>query len=440
MPSSLSPPSTVVAVDPYPPCSIFLLAFLCFRSSRNRTTPSSSDSPSKPPPHRFSYSLLRHATASFSTLIGHGGFGPVFSGSLPSTRKPIAVKLMDSTSLQGEREFHNELLFASKLHYSPHVVVPTGFAAVKARRRFLLVYELMPNGNLQDALLRRKSPELRNWKKRFAIIIDIARGIRYLHHSCDPPVIHGDIKPSNILLDASFSAKIGDYGLARLKSESQFDVESETFSNSGVEETESISISINTEPSPETEEEEANLGKPKKFDWWFEGRSRSVNESSSTKYGINSTPSMRGTVCYVAPEYNYEITEKCDVYGFGVLILVMVSGRRPLEAAAAASGGSPLSELQRGNLLSWARHCARNGKLLEIVDESLKSLDTEEALLCMKVALLCLLKSPSRRPSMEEVVGMLCGEVEPPPLPAEYSPSPPPPRSRFPFKCERNER
>ncbi|KAI4347465.1 hypothetical protein L6164_008277 [Bauhinia variegata] len=697
---STSPPSTVVS-DAYPPslppdqvhhhnhyknhlllppilastvsaCSFFFVVLLCFRRlTRKRTTPSS-DSESKPP-YRFSYSHLRRATSSFSTRLGHGGFGPVFSGTLPSTRQPIAVKLMDSTSLQGEREFHNELFFASRLS-SQHLVSAIGFSSDNKRRRFLLVYELMQNGNLQDALLHRKCPELMEWKKRFAIIVDIAKGIQYLH-SCDPPVIHGDIKPSNILLDGYFSAKIGDFGLARLKSESQFEIgilgvdgmgqkndgldmednkrKEELESNcvvgnddcgSLVEETESVNTgfeegSIGAEQSPDVRvhiletspetieaattsaavmslegtldkasiqnekdivgdakndkvfksrsvkewwrehdieaaavaapvenkkvkdyvmewigkevnkdrpnsdwvgasasssrttmekpekkknkkrlewwalkdmdgnaknlkkrrqarewwkeeycEELAKKQKKKKkeqqrngvtsddfdvsdnwwekdddlytekkktkkrsrgsrgsLDWWMDGLSGELRRARRNSYdsysgeipksgGISSTPSMRGTVFYVAPEYGYggDVSDKCDVYSFGVLLLVIISGRRPLQVT-----NSPLSEFQRANLLSWARICARNGKLLDLVDQSIQSLDKEQALLCITVALLCLLKSPARRPSIKEVVGMLSGELEPPQLPVEYSPSPP---SRFPFKSRKQAR
>lgn len=127
--------------------------------------------------------------------------------------------------------------------------------------------------------------------------------------------------------------------------------------------------------------------------------------------GVSSTPSMRGTVFYVAPEYGYngDVSEKCDVYSFGVLLLVIVSGRRPLQVT-----GSPISELQRANLVSWARICGRRGKLLEVVDEGVEGLDKEQASLCVTVALACLLKSPSRRPSMKEVLEMLSGELEPP--------------------------
>ncbi|XP_028768550.1 receptor-like serine/threonine-protein kinase At4g25390 [Neltuma alba] len=787
---SASPSSPVVS-DPYPPplsqnqphpsskyhkshhllpplvasaasvCSFFLLFFLCFRRlARKRTTPSS-DSESKPP-YRFSYSLLRRATSSFSTRLGQGGFGPVYSGTLPPTRQPIAVKLMDSASLQGEREFHNELFFASRLH-SQHVVSAIGFSSDRNRRRFLLVYELMHNGNLQDALLHRKCPELLDWKKRFSVIVDIAKGIQYLH-SCDPPVIHGDIKPSNILLDRSLTAKIGDFGLARLKSEPQIEngilnldgiekknggleleeekkgKEEELESNGGslIEETQSVNTvdedslaadqspegfvripiscdptvihgdikpssltakigdfglarlksepqieigilnldgiekkndgleledekgkeeelesnggsliedtqSVNTvdegsvaadqspegfvripisEPSPppmevatgaspseanfdkvsvqseinislsskksgkvlksnsmkdwwwkqDVEEAASPMGEHKKVkdyvmewlgreiskerpksewvaaevaaaatsssgatmektekkkskrrlewwrsmdkeainpkalkkekrrparewwkeeyceelakkkkkkkkkqqqkrnginsddDWWvrdaedlygerkkaktrknsrgnldswldgfsgelFRARRNSHDSAASWEIpkngGVSSTPSMRGTVCYVAPEYGFgeDLSEKCDIYSFGVLLLVIVSGRRPLQVT-----GSPLSEFHKANLLSWARHCARNGKLLDLVDPSIKSLDKDQALLCITIALLCLLKTPSRRPSMKEVVGMLNGELEPPQLPVEFSPSTP---SRF---------
>ncbi|XP_022153370.1 receptor-like serine/threonine-protein kinase At2g45590, partial [Momordica charantia] len=147
--------------------------------------------------------------------------------------------------------------------------------------------------------------------------------------------------------------------------------------------------------------------------------------------GISSTPSMRGTVCYIAPEYGGggQISEKCDVYSFGVLLLVLVSGRRPLQVMA-----SPMSEFERANLISWARQLARNGKLLDLVDPSIHSLDKEQAFLCITIALLCLQRSPSKRPTMKEIVAVFSGEAEPPHLPFEFSPSPP---SNFLFKSQR---
>ncbi|KAK4776676.1 hypothetical protein SAY86_005364 [Trapa natans] len=649
---------------------LLILIFLFTRLTRRRNATTSDSKP----PHRYPYSLLRRATDSFSASrrLGQGGFGSVFSGSLPNSDTPIAVKLMDSGSLQGEREFQNELFFAGILN-SPLTVPALGFSFNKKRRRMLIVYELMPNGNLQDALLHRKCAELMDWKNRFSVAVDIARAIEYLH-SLDPPVIHGDVKPSNVLLDQNFSARIGDFGLARVKSENQCEItvfESELLKpeageletvkkppvpataseseiatvddNGSVLETESVAttafeeLNVNgVEQSPENHakimisdlsqdpvstsprtipvaeispdlsfdkssldcgkrnyskgmmktlsgkdwwwkqensfsesgklkdyvmewigseikkerpksdwlgagssccetptrpgknkrhggkrldwwvsmDEDKNVKKTKKekrrparewwkeeyceelarkkkkkkqqvgnspgnetpsaaedwwsrdeeelyserkkksknrsrrsskssVDWWLDGISGELWRVRRNSYdsgevprsaGISSTPSMRGTVCYIAPEYGGggDLSEKCDVYSFGVVLLVVVAGRRPLQVT-----GSPMSEFQRANLISWARNLARAGRLLDLVDQSIKSIDRDQALLCITVALLCLQKSPIRRPSMKEVVGMLTGNSDPPQLPFEFSPSPP---SRFLFKSQRKAR
>ncbi|KAK4749694.1 hypothetical protein SAY87_027143 [Trapa incisa] len=664
---SLVTPIAASAVAAFSCLLILIFLFTKLTRRRNATTADSK------PPHRYPYSLLRRATNSFSASrrLGQGGFGSVFSGSLPNSDKPIAVKLMDSGSLQGEREFQNELFFAGILS-SPLTVPALGFSFNKKRRRMLIVYELMPNGNLQDALLHRKCAELMEWKNRFSVAVDIARGIEYLH-SLDPPVIHGDIKPSNILLDRYFSAKIGDFGLARVKSENQCEItvfESELLKpeageletvkkpsvpapaseseittvddNGSVLETDSVAttafeeFNVNgVEQSPENHvkimisdlsqepvsasprtipvaatsrelsfdkssldsgkrnhnkglmktlpgkdwwwkqdnsfsesgkvkdyvmewigseikkerpksdwlragssscetpakaeknkkhsgkrldwwvsmDEEKNVKKIKKekrrparewwkeeyceelarkkkkkkqqagssannethseaddwwsrdgelhtenkkksksrsrrsskssVDWWLDGISGDLWRVRRNSYdsgevpksaGISSTPSMRGTVCYIAPEYGGggDLSEKCDVYSFGVLLLVVVAGRRPLQVT-----GSPMSEFQRANLISWTRNLARAGKLLDLVDQSIKSIDRDGALLCITVALLCLQKSPIRRPSMKEVVDMLTGASDPPQLPFEFSPSP---QSRFHFKSQRKAR
>ncbi|CAI9774096.1 unnamed protein product [Fraxinus pennsylvanica] len=649
--------------------SLLILLALCLRKFTNKCTSSSCDTDSKKPPHKLSYSLLRHATNNFSPSLrlGQGGFGSVYHGTIRlapiSKNMPfhVAIKLMDSGSLQGEREFQNELFFSSKIN-SQYVVSVLGFSSNPRKRRMLLVYELMENGSLQDCLFQQKSGELKNWDKRFLIALHIAKGLEYLHHYCDPPIIHGDVKPSNILLDGSFNAKIADFGLARLKLEENVEGEvKEGNLGNGVEdngsvleETESVitasgieefnnaqhqvcverspegaflrveaspEVIMGVELSPEAESDpvmspttvaamasppeglektsvseekfdrlsiesggERNVWKKKKIfsgkDWWWkqenggEGKSGRVKDyvmewigneikkekpksewvgvSSSAgvvgklekkkkekqldwwvsldekknlkkekrrpasewwkeEYceelekknkkkkkhlqgsisddcysgnweprdqlyadikkksrnrsrgsvdwwldgfsgelwrvrrrsydsiggeipksgGISSTPSMRGTVCYVAPEYGggVDISEKCDVYSYGVLLLVLIAGRRPLQVT-----GSPMSEFQRANLISWARHVACAGKLLDLVDLNIQSLNKEQALLCITVALLCLQKSPVCRPSMNEVVGMLCGDLESPQLPVEFSPSPP---SRFPFKLHK---
>lgn len=619
--------------------SVLLFVAVIYRKlSRSRTAPSDLK-----PPHCFSYSVLRRATASFSASrkLGQGGFGSVYSAALPSG-VDVAVKLMDAGSLQGEREFQNELSLAPKINGSDRIVSLLGFCSDRRRCRLLLVYKLMPNGSLQDALIDRKCPELAIWTRRLSIALDIARGLEFLHTICDPPIIHGDIKPSNILLDRDFSAKIADFGLARIKTDLTVEIdppppvrvsgsprgkEIDTDNGSITEECESVAAAAEqspesfsripeTEASPETvvtaasasdvlektsgsegcfdkrsvdgsrrkgrrkksvsgkdwwwrqdnggtsdsggvkdyvmewigteirkerpksdwmvgsasagddkpavgkpdgrkkqqrrlewwasldedrtrkkekcrqarewwrEEFCEELSKKKKkkqkriaeangsnsdpwwqrggsgdtperkkkkrrgrrsrgsrnsMDWWIEGlsgefrfgRRNSLDWMSGDipkSGGVSSTPSMRGTVCYIAPEYGGggPLSEKCDVYSFGVLLLVLVSGRRPLQMTA-----SPMSEFERANLMSWARHLSRAGKLMDLVDPSLQGLDQEQVLLCITVALLCLQRSPAHRPTIKEVAGMLSGELEPPHLPVEFSPSPP---SGFSFK------
>ncbi|KAL0738960.1 hypothetical protein Bca4012_015170 [Brassica carinata] len=571
--------------------SLFVALSVCFcKFSRKRPPPPAGDSSSSSsrPPREFSYSTLRRATASFSPAnrLGQGGFGAVFRGTL-SNGENVAVKVMDSGSLQGEAEFQNELFFAAKLEDSPHVVPVVGFSHDKKRRRLLLVYRLMDNGNLQDALLHRRCPELMDWNKRFLVAVNVAEGIEHLH-GLERPVIHGDIKPSNVLLDKLFSAKIADFGLARVKPEHveitvapessngggggggvEEELESvittatgyEDFNFGPVKQSPEVTVSspeMGVAPleSPETtatvvsvspemgekakgregerrdwwwkQESNAERGKVKEYvmqwigsevkkerpssvdwiesvaattasssssskkksskrlEWWLsleeesenkkkkkkrrmvrewwkdeyrrelankkkkkkkktlesefcsdDGRSSSLRRRSNSKgssidwwldglrargnshdsvsgeiaksCGISSTPSMRGTVCYAAPEYcnldNNSVSEKCDVYSYGVLLLVLVSGRRPLEMTGSAS------EIQRANLMSWARKLARRGKLVDLVDQKLQNLDQEQAVLCIKVALQCLQRLPVSRPSIKQVLGMLKGEV-----------------------------
>ena len=137
---------------------------------------------------------------------------------------------------------------------------------------------------------------------------------------------------------------------------------------------------------------------------------------------LSSTTSMRGTLCYVAPEYGGcgFLMEKADIYSFGVLILVIVSGRRPLHVLA-----SPM-KLEKANLISWCRHLAQAGNILELVDERLKEdYKKEQASLCINLALICLQKIPELRPDIGDIVKILKGEMELPPLPFEFSPSPP---------------
>ncbi|XP_051116019.1 putative receptor-like protein kinase At1g80870 [Andrographis paniculata] len=185
---------------------------------RSRTSPFDAPSPLNKL-QRFSFRELKNATCNFSgsNSIGKGGSGTVYRGILRNG-KMVAVKLLDSGSYQCEMEFQNELkiLGGLKPASSPFVVSLLGFCLEKEKR--IVVYEYMPNKSLQECLFSDKAPAL-NWGRRFDIILDVAKALNFLHSECDPPVIHGDVKPSNVLLDLDFRAKISDFGLSRLKIE-----------------------------------------------------------------------------------------------------------------------------------------------------------------------------------------------------------------------------
>ncbi|KAJ7541369.1 hypothetical protein O6H91_10G056800 [Diphasiastrum complanatum] len=201
-------------------CSIVILAiilvcyFVYHKLKTRRTSPYDLNSIKL---QRFSYQQLKAATNGFSNAnkLGQGGFGAVYKGVLRNGQE-VAVKKMDTTSLQGEREFQNEVMVIGNISL-PYIVSLLGFCVDRKRR--LLVYEYMENGSLQEALFDEDNPVTLDWRTRFKIILDVAQSLAFLHLNCDPPIIHGDVKPSNILLDSTFSARIADFGLARLKTE-----------------------------------------------------------------------------------------------------------------------------------------------------------------------------------------------------------------------------
>ncbi|GLJ47154.1 hypothetical protein SUGI_0995590 [Cryptomeria japonica] len=695
---------------------------------------------------RFSYRELKSATGSFNSThrLGKGGFGVVYRGVLRNG-KEVAVKRMDMTSLQGEREFQNELSIIGGLR-SPFVVSLFGYCSDGKRR--LLVYEHMQNRSLQEALFENdESPSKLDWEKRFKVILDTAQALAFLHVECDPPIVHGDIKPSNILLDANFNARLADFGLARVKCDVEYgpelfsqdlcksqdlwksqdlnksqdlarinrdnnknvkidfgdhaegsigrissrkmenanlgmDVDGakspssvsevdfslalqlqhqassstrvEWYSDAaqvaqavvlgGDEETglhtKAKEIMVENHPSdarvqevvisgdediglntkgkeiiaenclsdagtddlgsidrskdlrasppdyglddkdlkkkqpwgkdwwwrqdgsgelsakdyvmewigsqikpgrsanwddenkvekntdgtktPEVREEpsgeltltesmripeksvKSGKNKHKKFkEWWKEeyfaelnkknkklrkmdrkwkrgknveswrdecfsgnlskgnskryngrtdsrGRDWKDDHSGEISFGrvwrnrdkkkhhsmgsdmwsgdllsrdLSSTTSMRGTVCYIAPEYGGcgYLSEKGDIYSFGVLMLVIISGRRPLHILA-----SPMKDFEKANLITWARHLAQTGNILDLVDENLRDVyNRDQASLCITLALLCLQRIPEMRPDIAEIVKILKGEIDAPDLPLEFSPSPP---------------
>ncbi|OIW02860.1 hypothetical protein TanjilG_29636 [Lupinus angustifolius] len=213
----------------------------------------------------FTLRQIKAATENFDAAnkIGEGGFGSVYKGLL-SDGTVIAVKQLSSKSKQGNREFVNEIGMISGLHH-PNLVKLYGCCA--EGNQLILVYEYMEN-NCLSRILFGKDPDSKlklDWSTRKTICIGIARALAYLHEESRIKIIHRDIKASNVLLDKDFSAKVSDFGLARL------------------------------------------------------------NEDDKTHISTR----IAGTIGYMAPEYAMRgyLTDKADVYSFGVVALEIVSGK-----------------------------------------------------------------------------------------------------------------
>lgn len=212
----------------------------------------------------FSYDELRVATRNFhaSNKIGRGGFGTVCKGTLKN-RTEVAVKTLSAESKQGVHEFLTEIDTISSVKH-PNLVELLG-CCVQGKHR-ILVYEYVENNSLDRALFGSNSQQiLLEWSRRSAIIMGTARGLAFLHDELVPPIVHRDIKASNILLDKNFLPKIGDFGLAKLFPDN-------------------------------------------------------VTHLSTR---------VAGTIGYLAPEYAMrgQLTKKADIYSFGVLTLEIISGR-----------------------------------------------------------------------------------------------------------------
>ncbi|OAY41354.1 L-type lectin-domain containing receptor kinase S.4 [Manihot esculenta] len=165
-------------------------------------------------PHRYSYQELKEATNSFSEkeLLGHGGFGQVYKGTLPDSKVQVAVKRISNESKQGLREFVSEIASVGRLRHR-NLVQLLGWC--RRIDDFLLVYDYMANGSL-DKFLFDEPKMILNWEQRLKIIKDVASGLLYLHEGYEQVVIHRDVKASNVLLDSELNGKLGDFGLARI--------------------------------------------------------------------------------------------------------------------------------------------------------------------------------------------------------------------------------
>lgn len=168
-------------------------------------------------PHRFAYKELFDATKGFKEkqLLGRGGFGQVYKGTLPGSDAEIAVKRTSHDSRQGMSEFLAEISTIGRLRH-PNLVRLLGYC--RHKEDLYLVYDFMPNGSLDKYLYYRnnENQERLTWEQRFKIIKNVASALLYLHQEWVQVIIHRDIKPANVLIDHEMNARLGDFGLAKL--------------------------------------------------------------------------------------------------------------------------------------------------------------------------------------------------------------------------------
>ncbi|KAK8497380.1 hypothetical protein V6N12_018875 [Hibiscus sabdariffa] len=159
----------------------------------------------------FTFNELDEATHGFGEELGRGSFGAVYKGILPGNGKSIVVKRLPKVN-EGDTDWvRTEMMVIGRTNHR-NLVRLLGFCVEGSRK--LLVYEYLSNGSLADFLFNMNERPV--WKERARIALDVAKGILYLHEECEACIIHCNLKPHNILLDDSLTAKISDFGLAKL--------------------------------------------------------------------------------------------------------------------------------------------------------------------------------------------------------------------------------
>ncbi|KAG0470870.1 hypothetical protein HPP92_017570 [Vanilla planifolia] len=312
-------------------------------------------------PKRFPFAMLASATRNFSDerKLGEGGFGCVYKGILCKPKKlEVAIKRVSKASKQGKKEYVSEVRIISRLRHR-NLVQLVGWC--HENKELLLVYEFMANGSLDTHLHGRDDDkQTLRWPMRYKVAIGLASALLYLHEEWEECVVHRDIKPSNVMLDAGFNAKLGDFGLARLACHEQ---------------------------------------------------------------GLQTTI-LAGTMGYLAPEIvlSGKASKESDVYSFGIVLLEVACGRRPVESNEPA---------KKVVLVPWVWKLYGSGDLLSAADERLNSEFVEgEMISVLTVGLWCAHPEASLRPTIRQALAVLNLEAPLPQLPSKmpvpmyYAPPP----------------
>ncbi|KAG6391746.1 hypothetical protein SASPL_149505 [Salvia splendens] len=281
----------------------------------------------------IAYQDIIEATADFDLryCIGTGAYGSVYRAQLP-TGRVVAVKKLhkfEGDNPNFDSSFRNEAEVLSQIRHR-HIVKLFGFCL--HQRSMFLIYDYMERGSLFSVLKYDDEAVELTWKKRVNVVKGIANALSYMHHDCNPPILHRDISSSNILLDSEFEGCLSDFGTARL-----------------------------------------------------------LDPDSS-----NQTL-LVGTRGYIAPElaFTMAVTEKCDVYSFGVLALEVMFGDHP---------GDFISSMTTMR----STRSAQNMMVQQLMDKRLPSPDEDvrvsrEVVGAVKIALKCISSDPKSRPCMKEV-------------------------------------
>ncbi|KAL6629143.1 hypothetical protein ACP70R_028908 [Stipagrostis hirtigluma subsp. patula] len=290
---------------------------------------------SKGDENKLTFTDIRRATNHFDkeNIIGCGGYGLVYKAELPDGSK-LAIKKLNGEMCLMEREFTAEVQALSMAQHEN--LVPLWGYCIHGNSRFL-IYSFMENGSLDDWLHNRDddASAFLDWPLRLKIAHGASRGLAYIHNVCKPQIVHRDIKSSNILLDKQFKAYVADFGLSRLILPNKTHV----------------------------------------------------------------TTELVGTLGYIPPEYGqgWVATLRGDIYSFGVVLLELLTGRRPVPVLSTSK-----------EIVPWVLQMRSEGKQIEVLDPTLCGIGHEEQMLeVLEVACKCVNHNPSMRPAIVEVVSCL---------------------------------
>ncbi|GKV33883.1 hypothetical protein SLEP1_g42329 [Rubroshorea leprosula] len=352
----------IILISVIASCSIFLtvsllVTFAYKRSKRKASTSTTAQDPKQFP--MISYAELSQATNEFSSsnLIGEGRFGSVYKGILSRDGILVAVKVLNLKRRGATKSFMAECETLRNVRHRNLIKIITVCSSIDFKGTSFkdLVYEFMQNGSLEEWLHPNEDQtgaRSLSLIQRLNIAVEVASAIEYLHNYCQPSIVHGDLKPSNVLLDEEMVSHVGDFGLARFLSISQ-------------------------------------------------------NQSSSM--------GVKGTIGYVSPEYgmSLKISKAGDVYSFGILLLEMITGKTPTDSMF--KDNLTIHQLVKTRLPERVTDIIDPSLLQEVQEAEIskakdmqKGVGVLESLLAVaEVGVVCSMESPSERMEMKEVAAKL---------------------------------